>query len=256
MVRLISDSERFKLLHGPYAAPKFRIGESLACEYRGRVVKVRGITDAPIPWPSVRRSGNHSPIVCADLVDAIRTESALAVSYHWGVAKETVWKWRKSLQVARNNEGTRRLHKVTQPERWDPQSLARARRKSLTPKARAKMSASHKGRPVHPHFRAAAAEAARRPKPESFKRKLSRRMRREWRLGSRRGHPPGRKWTQAETARVGADTDEVIGRELGRTKGAVQRIRLSLGIPCFRRNIRVAKGAAGAIHRPKHNSRA
>lgn len=242
MVRLISDAERLKLLHGPYAAPKFKVGEFLECEYRGREVKVRGITDAPIPWPSVRGRGNHSPIVYAGLVDAIRRESVVAVSYHWGVARETVWKWRKSLKVSRNNEGTQRLHKVTQPERWDPRSLALARRKSVTPKARAKMSATRKGRPAHPHFRAAAAEAASQPKSDSFKRKLSRRMRREWRLGLRSGHPPGRKWTDVEIARVGADSDEVIGKELGRTKAAVQRVRVTLGIPCFRRNNVKVKG--------------
>jgi hypothetical protein len=54
------------------------------------------------------------------------------------------------------------------------------------------MSATRKGRPPHPNFRAAAAEAARRPKSESFKQQTARRMRREWHKGLRHGHPRGR----------------------------------------------------------------
>jgi hypothetical protein len=64
---------------------------------------------------------------------------------------------------------------------------------------------------------AAASAAARRPKNESFKRQMSRRLRREWRQGLGRGHPPGRAWTDAEVARLGTDTDESIARELERS---------------------------------------
>jgi hypothetical protein len=238
MVRVISDAKRFKLYHGPYAAPECRVGDWLACEYRGREDKVRGISDGPIPWPTSRRTGRPSLIVCYDLVRAVRVESVRAVAHHWGVARETVWKWRRALDVPTWNEGSRRLHAVTQPERYDPQELERARRRSRAPKARAKMSATRKGRPPHPNFRAAAAAAARRPKTESFRRKVSRRMRRAWRQGLRRGHPPGRPWTAKEIARLGTDNDEAIARELGRTVAAVQRARLRLGIPIFVRKTR------------------
>ena len=82
-------------------------------------------------------------------------------------------------------------------------------------------------------MRDVAVEAARRPKPESFKRKMSRRMRREWAQGVRHGHLPGRPWTEEEIARIGADTDASIARELGRTEAAVQRMRLKQCIPIF-----------------------
>jgi hypothetical protein len=42
------DSERFKLLYGPYTAPRCRLGDKLLCDYRDREVKVKAITDAPI----------------------------------------------------------------------------------------------------------------------------------------------------------------------------------------------------------------
>jgi hypothetical protein len=66
-----------------------------------------------------------------------------------------------------------------------------------------------------------------------LKRQTSRRVRREWRQGLRRGQPPGRPWIDKEIARLGADTDQAIARELGRTLGAVQKVRLRLGIPIF-----------------------
>jgi hypothetical protein len=233
MVRAISDAERFKLYHGPYMAPKCRVGGTLFCAYRSKRLKVGGLTDTPIIWPYARHTGPLSMIVCGDLVRAVQTESVLAVAHHWGVARETVWKWRRALGVPMWNEGSLRLHRITQPERYDIQALERARKRSQTPKARAKMSAARKGRPPHPHLRAAATAAARRPKSESFKRQLSLRLRREWQQGLRRGHPPGRPWTDAEIARLGTDTDPEIARELERTPGAVQKMRLRLGIPIY-----------------------
>ena len=79
------DSERYKLLYGPYTPPKYRLGDKLLCEYRDRELTVRAITDGLIQWPSAFRGKLLSPIVCGDLVRAIRTESELAVAHHWGV---------------------------------------------------------------------------------------------------------------------------------------------------------------------------
>ena len=94
-----------KLLFGPYLPPRVRRGQILVCEFRGEVVKVGGLTDAPIMWPRVLKTGSPSVIVCGDLVRAIRTESAAAVAYHWGVSETTVWKWRKSLGVEAHDRG-------------------------------------------------------------------------------------------------------------------------------------------------------
>ena len=79
------DSERFKLLYGPYEVPKRKLGDKLLCEYRDQEVTVKGMTDALIQWPCTRRRNQLSPIVCGDLVRAIRTESEMAVAHHWGV---------------------------------------------------------------------------------------------------------------------------------------------------------------------------
>jgi hypothetical protein len=83
------DSERFKLLYGPYLPPKCRIGDKLPCEYRGREVKVRAITNAPIQWPATRGGPRASPILCGDLIRAVGVESEIAVAHHWGVNDST-----------------------------------------------------------------------------------------------------------------------------------------------------------------------
>jgi hypothetical protein len=231
--RAMLDPKRYRLFHGPYTAPKSRIGGTLYCQYRRRELKVGNLTDALIPWPVSRQPGPRSLILCGGLVEAVRCESESAVAAHWGVAPETVWRWRTALGVPFFNEGTRRLYRDTIPEKVNLQTLAEARKASRSPEARAKLSASKKGLPPHPVFRAAATAAARRPKTEAFKQLTSRRVRREWAQGRRRGHPCGRRWSDAEVARVGTDTDEAIAQALGRSPSAVQKIRLRLAIPSF-----------------------
>jgi hypothetical protein len=77
------DAHRYRLFHGPYRMPRCRIGGRLVCEARGEVV-VRGISDAPIPWPLTRlKRGRLLHILCGGLVRAIRRESAIAVAHHW-----------------------------------------------------------------------------------------------------------------------------------------------------------------------------
>jgi hypothetical protein len=223
---------RYRLLDGPYAAPACRVGRKLYCKWRRRWIAVDGLTDAPVVWPFSKRAGPRSLILCGDLVRAVRCESASAVAAHWGVGRETVWRWRRVLGVGQFNRGTLQLNRDTVPERVDLARLAEARAASRTPEARARMSATRKGRRPPAAFLAAGREAARRPKSESFKAQLSERLRREWASGARRPHPPGRPWRAEEIARLGRAPDAVVARELGRTPAAVQKARLRLGIPC------------------------
>jgi hypothetical protein len=58
----MSDSKSDRLLFEPYWTPPCR----------GEEVRVGGLTDAPIPWPSLRRKGPHSLILCSDLVRAVK----------------------------------------------------------------------------------------------------------------------------------------------------------------------------------------
>ena len=225
------DSERFKLLYGPYAAPQCSPGDKLACEYRGREVTVKGMTDAPIQWPCTRRNNRASPIVCGDLIRAVRTESEIAVAHHWGVGKPTVWKWRQALQVSRMTNGTRRLGIEYAIEKLTPEVRAKAKEAMHKPEVRAKLSAVKKGRASHPNTIAACRELGRRPKSEEWKRGQSERSRKMWENPEAYGLPSRRRWMDDELALIGTDSDRAVANALGLPVKLVKQKRESLRIP-------------------------
>lgn len=169
----MTDRESYKLIGGPYPMPRCRVGGTLTCEFRGRDVKVKSITNAPISWPSVYPN-RVSPILCGSLLSAVRLESRNAVAHHWGVSPGIVNKWRRAIGVGKWTPGTRRLIVYY---------IKKGQRKSRSSESRAKMSAAKRGRPPLPQFRAGALRAACRPKSEAWKRKLSARLRKEWAPG-------------------------------------------------------------------------
>jgi hypothetical protein len=107
--------DRVRLLHGPYWAPRLRKGDQASCLFRDCEVIVTGWTDARIAWPRCRPLDvprtHPSLLVDEELARAVRTESAAAVRYWWGVSVAVVWKWRRALGVTRtNNPGVRLAH--------------------------------------------------------------------------------------------------------------------------------------------------
>ncbi len=131
----MDDTERYKLLYGPYVPPKCRVGDKLPCEHRGREVTVRFITDAPIQWPATRGGTRPALIVCADLIRAIGTESEIAVAFHWGVSAATVGNWRRALGAPRTTHGTRRLAIDYADEKLTPEVRAKAKESMRAPKS-------------------------------------------------------------------------------------------------------------------------
>jgi hypothetical protein len=224
------DSERFKLLYGPYMPPKCRVGDKLPCEYRGREVTVTGMTDAAIPWPCRRWNRNATPILCGELIRAVRTESEMAVAHHWGVSQTTVWQWRRALDVPRMTNGSRRLLIDHAAETLTPEVRAKAREAMHSEEVRAKLSALRKGRRQHPNTTAAFREFAKRPKSEEWKQGQSERSRKMWENPEAYGLPPRRLWTNAEIALLGTDTDRAIARTLGLPMNIVRNERQRLGI--------------------------
>jgi hypothetical protein len=106
--------DRVKLLHGPYRAPRLRVGDRATCLLRDCTVVATSWSAAPIRWPRCRALdqpfGGSGLLLAGDLASAVRQESAAAVCYWWGVTEAAVWRWRKALEVERMaNEGTRRL---------------------------------------------------------------------------------------------------------------------------------------------------
>jgi hypothetical protein len=104
--------DKCRLLHGPYHAPALRWGDRADCLLRGAVV-ITSWTDARISWPQCRplQGRSHPSLLLDDeLARAVRTESAAAVCYWWGVSHGVLERWRRFLHVDRvNNPGTNRL---------------------------------------------------------------------------------------------------------------------------------------------------
>ena len=224
------DFERFKLLYGPYVVPECKLGDKLHCEYRGRELTVKGMTDGLIQWPCTRRSRAKSPIVCGDLVRAIRTESAVAVAHHWGVRRKAVWKWRKALGVPPMTNGSRRLRIEYAAEHFTPEFRAKSRAAMHSPEVRAKLSAARKGRPQHPNTIAACRALGKRPKSEEWKRGMSERSRKMWANREAYGLPSRREWTEEQLAVIGTDSDRAVALALGLPRNVVAYQRARMGI--------------------------
>ncbi len=222
------DSERFKLLYGPYIPPKCRVGDKLPCEYRGREVMVRGMSDGLIQWPSTRRRGAHSLVLCGELIRAVERESEIAVAHHWGVRQEMVWKWRRALKVPAMTLGSRRLRVEYASETLTPEVRSKARDAMHSPDVRAKLSAVRTGRPVHPSTAAALLEAARRPKSAEWKNGLAERSRTMWQNREAHGLPSQRQWRDEEISLIG-NRRHWTGANHTCTRAAVDAIHYARG---------------------------
>src|SRR5262245_55950447 len=72
---------RHRLHFGPYATPRFRLGQRVEDERRGLVCFV-GIRDGPIPWPIGQTLRAKSLVLYRGLARAVARESNAAVA-HW-----------------------------------------------------------------------------------------------------------------------------------------------------------------------------
>jgi hypothetical protein len=146
---LVDDAERFRLL-GKYKTPRFRIGQKVRCQVRGKVV-ITGMTYAPIPWPIAKGGrGRHSLVVYKGLARAVRRESEQGICFWWGVKTTTVWKWRKALGVGIATLGTSRLHRETMNEIGD-KMRARSVLKARDSERCRKITEARRGKPRPPH---------------------------------------------------------------------------------------------------------
>jgi hypothetical protein len=141
--------DHFKLRYGPYKTPRFRYGRTVECLMRGKV-KITGLTDAPIPWPTCQPQSTQAIILFGALARAVRRESNQAVARAWGVTGQTVTKWRKALGVDKT-EGTTSLRiEMGTHEPWAKRAR-NAMQKTLSDPARAaKISTALKGRAKSP----------------------------------------------------------------------------------------------------------
>lgn len=227
----MDDADRYKLLCGPYVAPKCKRGDILTCEARGRDVRVGQMSDGLIQWPCALKTGRRSLIVCGDLARAVRTESEIAICHHWGVNVVTVWSWRKALGVPQINDGTARLYHEYSPEKLTEDVSARGREIAKSAESRAKVSATKTGVPVPPQTRAALLEACKAPKSEDWKQKHRAAL---IARGTRPRNPNRPDWNPEEDALLGTDFDRAVAEKLGRSIPGVRGRRKILGIESFK----------------------
>jgi hypothetical protein len=115
-----------QLLHGQ--APPLHPGDRATCRLRGTVV-ITAWTDAPISWPRCRAlesRGGSGVLLDDELARAVRTESAAAVMYWWGVTEGVVWRWRKVWGVTKTNN-SRTYELLTEAVRPAPMPTRRYR---------------------------------------------------------------------------------------------------------------------------------
>jgi hypothetical protein len=226
----MNDADRFKLLFGPYHAPRCRVGQRVRCQVRGEV-RIVGLSDSPIPWPVCKSGKWLVPVVCRGLAKAVRRESALAVAHWWGVHRQTVWAWRKALGVGATTEGTSRLWSDYTREPWAVRARKKGAAKAGDPERREKIAAAKRGKPRPAHVGQAVGAAQRGwPLSAETRRKMSAAHKARGTLV-----PGTRLWTAAEDELVRTLPRGEAARRTGRTPQAVTDRRRKLGLPDGRR---------------------
>src|SRR5262245_27007092 len=184
-------------LIGSYKPPAVRIGDRVSCLYRDADCKVTSWSDAPIPWPRVRaleHRGGSGLWVNETLARAVRTESAVALRYWFGVGVRAVWKWRKAFGVG---------GRATTP----------GSRKAIRTAAKKGAAAIHakEWTDAECDARSDLAKRQRRRPPQYWT-------------------PATGGWTASQVKLLGTADDEVIAGRIGKTAGAVRVKRTRLGI--------------------------
>jgi hypothetical protein len=185
-------------LIGTYTPPLLKVGDRVYCKYRRTWCKVTSWTDAPISWPRVqplKTRGGSGLLVGPTLLRAMKTESADALKYWFGVSTKVVWRWRKAFGVTQfGTPGSKAAHEAA-----SEQGAAAVRGKRVT-RARREQLREHLA---------------------TVRKKV------------RRGRWDETGWTKEQLARVGTDHDEAIAKKIGRTRGALTTKRTRLTIPAF-----------------------
>ena len=228
-------TQRYRLLGGPYAAPACRVGRKLYCRWRRRWVTVDGLTDAPVivavhsqvrpPLADpLRRPGPRGP----GRVRVVRRgplggRPAEGLEVAAGARREPV------------HPGDAPAHPGHDPGEGGPRPDGRGSGRVADPRVAGQDECDPQGEAAPGRVPGGGPRGGQRPKSESFRTKLSERLKREWASGARRPHPPGRPWEAEEIARLGQAPDAVVAREIGRSPAAVQKRGSGWASPARRR---------------------
>jgi hypothetical protein len=204
---MMTDLDLVRLIGGPYRPPRVGVGDVAPCLYRDCDVVITSVSDARIPWPRCRardqRGGGGSGLLIDEtLARAIRTESAEALKYWFGVGTHAVWNWRKEFGVGQwGTPGSRRLLDRTIQLANDATRGGKLSRRARRERQRRAIDLD-----LGQHLRAYR-DAHRRP------------------------------WPDADLALLGTMPDSKLARRLGRSRWNVRREREARGIPKFRAQV-------------------
>ena len=212
-----------KLRFGPYSTPVFEFGDVVFDEVRGEV-KIVQLSDSKIPWPIGKRGRGTSPVVYADLANAIRREANVAVCYWWGITPQTVTKWRKALDVGRITDGTQAVFN----EHLTPAKVAEMHRllkKTYTdPERNEKIRQSKIGKPR-------SAKLMEKLRELSRGRKWTDQQRQRAREARKLKYPHNyRRWTDEEDDMVRTQSVAMVMMLTGRSRHRVELRRVELGV--------------------------
>jgi hypothetical protein len=236
--------ENARLLFGPYTPPPLRKGDRATCLYRDADVVITSWSSGRISWPRCQALGHRGGsglLVEEELARAIRSESAAALEYWFGVANSTVTLWRKALGVAgwTGTEGTRRLVRAAVEK-----GAAEVRGKPLSPEhvevRRTNARTLNLGQYLDPaHGQGWTRAELRLLGKQSDAQVAARTGRSANAVRQKREelgipNPSGHGWTEEELDLLGTAPDAEVAAWTGRTEGAVMQKRCKLGIPTFR----------------------
>jgi hypothetical protein len=233
-----------------YTPPAVRVGARVTCLYRDTDCVVTSVSNTRIPWPRVQplgQRGGSGLWVCAELVKAIRTESAMALKHHFGVSDGVVWRWRRAFGVGgrATTKGSRQAIRgaakkgatAMQAKVWTDAELdakaETAKRIGLRPgprwtPERGGWTPEEISLLGTDHDKVIAAQIGR-----TLSAVTAQRVKRK--IAAFSGNPGGgRGWTDEELALLGNDYDEAIAARIGRTVGAVAQKREARKVPTFR----------------------
>ena len=177
--------------------PSLQRGDITTCLARNADVIVTSWSSGHIPWPRCRtvgQRGGSGLLVDEELARAIRTESAAAVGYWWGVTQGVVVRWRKALDVTRtNNPATHILIKCAAEV-----GAEASRKRGVTAEEREQRRQNERRHNLRQHLRPGG------------------------------GRPL---WAPKQLHLLGTQPDDVVARRIGRTTEAMRLKRQKLGIP-------------------------
>jgi hypothetical protein len=238
----MSDSERFKLLFGPYTVPLFEYGEPLDCAIRGSVIAC-GLSSGRIPWPIGKRYRGARArfiIVTGDLELALQREAGIAISYWWGVSEALVCEWRKKLGFA-GTEGTRILRQKHALEPAGRAAIQKAIARAKEPDVRAKGGMTRRGRPLSPETYRRSVEVRKgKPLSEDHRRKIREAL---FSLG------PDAPWAE----KAWKPEEDALLWELPEKEVAQRTGRSINGVSCRKQRLRAAKKAIFSEEAPLHD---